>query len=156
MFGCQCGRSGGPRRTHQRSLEASQRIACRGVVQNLNCRRAGEIAGPVGRKAGNPFDAALINLTTKMCRQGNNAGSGIVGVAKEITGRVYGFTRGVATVCCLHRFKNALTVLIYCLLNRRAGDNVKDRRCCQALFPCACLGLRCNDVLHPGRVVYSV
>ena len=77
-------------------------------------------------------------------------------VAKEITGRVYGFTRGVATVCCLHRFKNALTVLIYCLLNRRAGDNVKDRRCCQALFPCACLGLRCNDVLHPGRVVYSV
>ena len=33
---------------------------------------------------------------------------------------------------------------------------MEDRSGCQALFPCEHLGLRCDDILYPGRVVYCV
>src|SRR6516225_340526 len=136
MLGRQCGRGGGTRRAYQRRLNAGQRIARCGVVQNLDCRRAGKVAGPVDREARYPFDAALLHLAAEMSWQGDDAGGGVVRVVKKAAVGVYRSAGGVETVCRLDGFENSLSVTVDCTLNCRARNNVEDRSGCQGLFAC--------------------
>ena len=68
MLRRQRGRGRSARSTDQRCLDTSQGITCRGIVYRSDCRRPGQVAGPVFREARYPFNAALLNRAAEMRR----------------------------------------------------------------------------------------
>ena len=127
MLCCQRGRGGSARRTDKRCLDTGHGITRRGIVENQDCRRSRQVAGPVFRKTRYPFDAALLNSTAEMRRQRDDASAGLIWILEEVAVWIESIPGAVKTVCRLNRIENLLLIVVNYTLNCRAGNNVECR-----------------------------
>src|SRR5215510_2571048 len=127
MLRGQRGRRCRTRRADQRCLDAGQRIARGGVVQDQNRRRPGQVAGPVFRETRNPLDTALLNHATKMGRQRDDASARLVRVSQEIAVRVESVAGRVKAVGRLDSAENLRPMIVNDTSDNRTGNDMEHR-----------------------------
>src|SRR6516164_3658272 len=127
MLRGQRGRRCRTRCADQRCLDAGQRITRGGIVQNQNRRRSSQVAGPVFREARNPLDTALLNRTTKMGWQRDDASARFVGISQEVAVRVESVAGRVKAVGRLDGAENLPPMVVNDAANSRTGNDVECR-----------------------------